>query len=107
MAILKEVSAMTVLKRLVAGAAIAAAVAIPLLTPAPAEAWWRGGWGWHAGYVGPGWGWHPGWGWGWRGGVYVGTPVIAVGAPVYPYTAPYRWVPGYYAPNGAWVVEFH
>jgi len=94
---------MTALKRLVAGAALAAAVTVPVLSPVPAEAWWRGGWGWHSGWGWHGgWGWHPGWGWGWPG-VYVAAPAVAVGAPVYPYAASYHWVPGYYAPNGAWV----
>jgi hypothetical protein len=89
---------MIAMKRWIAGAALAAAVAVPMLTPAPAEAWWRGGWGWHAGWAHPGWGWHAGWGWG--GGVYAGVPPVVVGAAAYPY-APYRWIPGYYAPNGA------
>ena len=46
-----------------------------------------------------------GWGYGWRGGVYVGIPPVVVGTPApygYPYS-PYRWLPGYYTPYGAWV----
>ena len=90
---------MTKLKRLVAGAALAVAAALPLLTPSNAAAW---GPGWHAG-----WGWHGGWGWGWRGGVYVG-PRVVVGAPWVGYApyygyAPYRWVPAHYTPWGAFV----
>ncbi len=93
---------MIALKRLIAGTAVAAALAIPVLTPAPAQAWWYGGWGWHAG-------------WGWRGGVYVGLPPVVVGAPAYPYPAypayPYpgyayagwRWVPGYWGAGHVWV----
>jgi hypothetical protein len=99
---------MKTLRRIIAGLALTAAVAAPLLTPAPAEAWWRGGWhggwGWHAGWGWhPGWGWRGGWGWGWRGGVVVGAPGVVVGAPVY--AAPgyyYHWVPGYWA-GRVWV----
>jgi hypothetical protein len=93
---------MKTLRRIIAGAALAAAAG-PMLMPSPAEAWWhspgyggwhggwgfRGGWGWH-----PGWGWRPGWGWG--PGYAVGVPPVIVGPPVY--NAPgyaYRWVPGY------------
>jgi hypothetical protein len=94
------------LKNLLVGGLLSAAVAAPLLAPAPAEAAWHGGWGWHGGF---GWhaGWHPGWGyypgWGWRGGVYIGAPAVGV---AYPYGygyAPYAWVPGYYAPGGVYI----
>lgn len=98
---------MRVLKRLALGGVMAAALAAPLLAPTPAEAWWRGGWGWHAGY---GWGWHPGWGWGWHpwgwgGGVVVAAPPVVVAPPPVAYAPPppYRWIPGYYAANGRWV----
>jgi hypothetical protein len=99
---------MNTLKKFLLGGLLSAAVAVPLLTPAPAQAWWHGGgWGWHGGF---GWhaGWHPGfyrpgWGWGgWRGGVYVGAPAVTVG---YPYAygyAPY-WVPGYYGAGGVFI----
>ena len=88
-----------VFKRAAFGAALAACVAVPVLKPSPAEAWWRGGgWGWHAG-----WGWHGGWGWRPWGGVYVGVPPVAVvGAPV-PYAPPYRFIPGHYTPGGYWI----
>jgi len=80
-------------------AGLTLAVAAPLLTPQPAQAWWHGaGWGYH-----PGWGWHGGWGWGWRGGVYVGVPPVVVGAPVGYAPYGYHWVPGYYARGGVWV----
>ena len=89
-------------RRVLAGAALCAAVALPVLTPSPAEAWW--GPGWHAG-------------WGWRGGVAIGLPPVVVGAPVYApppayypyapayaYAPPYwRWVPAYRAANGVFV----
>jgi hypothetical protein len=108
---------MAALKRMITGVALAAAIAMPLLTPAPAQAWWRGGWGVHVGGPGygyrPGWGYHPGWGYGyhpgwgygWRGGVYVGVPPVIVGTPApyaYPYS-PYRWIPGHYNRYGAWI----
>jgi hypothetical protein len=98
---------MKALKRILIGSAVAAALAVPVLTPAPAAAWgwhggygWHGGWGWH-GYVGwhPGWAWHPGWGW---GGVYVGVPPVVV-APGPAYGAPYHFIPAHYAPNGAFI----
>jgi hypothetical protein len=82
---------MKMLRRIIAGAALAAAVSVPLLAPSPAEAWWHGGWGWHAG-----------WGWGWGPRVVVGVPPVVVGAPVAPGYY-YHWVPGYYAVNGVWV----
>ena len=91
----------TLLKRTATGALLAACVAVPLLKPAPAEAWWRGGWGYHAGWGWHGgWGWRTGWypGWGWRGGVWVGGV-----APYYAAPYAYRWVPGYYAPGGYWI----
>ncbi len=90
---------MKALKRILVGGAMAAALAVPLLTPAPADAWWaRPGWGWHGG-----WGWHAGYGW--RGGVYVGVPGVVVAPPVV-YAPPaygYRWIPGHYLPNGVYV----
>ena len=93
-----------VLKTILACGALAVALTGPLLTPAPAQAWWaRGGYGWHGGY---GWGWHGGWGW--RGGVYVGGPAVVVGAPIVAappvvYAPRYRWFPGYYSPYHVWV----
>ena len=39
------------LRRLIPSIALAAALAVPVLTPGTGEAWWRGGW--HGG-----WGWH-------------------------------------------------
>ena len=96
---------MKTLRRIITGVALAAALAVPVLMPAPAQAWWHAGWGWHGG-----WGWHPGYNWGWRvgfgwgwwaPGVVIAAPPVAVAAPAY--VPPYHWVPGYYAPNGAWV----
>jgi hypothetical protein len=59
-------------------AALGAALALPLMVPTPAEAWWRGGWG--------------GWG-GWHGGCCWHSGVsIGIGLPLY---AP---PPVYYAP---------
>jgi len=84
------------LRKLLLGGALATALAVPLVTPAPAQAWWvRGGYGWHGG-----WGWHPGWGW--RGGVVIRGPVV-VGPPVAYAPYRYRFVPGHYTPWGAWV----
>jgi hypothetical protein len=88
---------MTSLKRVLLGGAVAACLAAPLVTPAPAQAWWAHP-GWHAG-----WGWHAGFGW--RGGVFVGVPRVVVGPPVV-YAPPaygYRWIPGYYTPAGVYV----
>ena len=59
-------------------AAVLAASAVPLLTPTPAAAWWRRGWGY---------GWHPGWGYGWRRGCCWG-PGVVVGAPPVVYAPP-------------------
>jgi len=77
-------------KHFLAGAALCAAVATPLLTPKPAEAWW-----------GPV--------WGWRGGVVAGLPPVwvvpAAPAPIaypYPYVAPYAYAP----PNWRWVPAY-
>ncbi len=90
------------LKGLLLGGALTAALAVPLLAPAPAQAWWaHPGYGWHGGWAG----WHGGWGWrggwGWHGGVVVGAPVAVVPPVAYP--APYRFIPGHYTPYGAWV----
>lgn len=110
---------MTALKRFLTCAAVAGVIAVSLLSPAPAQAYWHGGWGVHVGVGGPGWGYRPGWGYhpgwgygyrpgwgyGWRGGVYVGVPPVIVGRPApyaYPYS-PYRWLPGHYNRFGAWV----
>jgi hypothetical protein len=95
-------------KRWLAGAALCAALLVPMLTPGSAKAWWGPGWGWRAG-----WG---GWGWGWRGGVVVGLPPVVVGAPVYPpypyypvaypaypYGYPYHWVPAHTDAHGTWI----
>ena len=86
------------LKNLLLGGALCAAVAGPLLTPAPAQAWWGRhgyGYGWHGGWAG----WHGGWGW--RGGVVIGAPVVVT--PPVVYAAPYRFIPGHYVPGGFWV----
>ncbi len=88
------------LKRFVAGGAIAATLAIVMLSPAPALAWGvrhGGGWG-----CGPGWGWHGGWGW--RGGYYVGAPAY-VPAPVVVYPPPpgRYWIPGHNNIGGYWI----
>jgi hypothetical protein len=86
-AILKDLFSRS--KKLVVGGAVSAALAVGLLYPASAEAWWGPGWGWHAG-------------WAWRPGVAVGVAPVVVGAPVYP--APgYRWIPGHYTWNGYFV----
>jgi hypothetical protein len=91
------------LKKLLLGGAVAAALTVPLVTPAPAQAWWsHGGYGWHGGWHGGwGWGWHGGWGW--RGGVYIGGPAVVVGPPAVYAATPYRFIPGHYTPYGAWV----
>jgi hypothetical protein len=91
------------LARLALGAALVTAVAVPLLTPGQAQAWWhRGGWGG---------------GWGWRPGLVIAPPVVVppLYAPAYypppapAYYAPPpayygpRWVPGHYDWRGFWV----
>ena len=48
---------MTALKRCITAAAFAVALAAPLLTASPAQAYWHGGWGVHVGG-----GWHGGYG---------------------------------------------
>ncbi len=74
---------MKAFKRLVLGGAVAAAVAIPLLAPSQADAWW-----------GPRWGWH--------GGVIV-APRVVVGFPA-PYAyPPVHWIPAHYTYWGAFV----
>ncbi len=90
-AILKSLAVRS--KKLLAGGAVCAALAV-VLFPAPAHAWW-----------GPGWGWRGGWGWGWRPGVVIGVPPVVVGGPVYA-PSPYRWVPPHYTPSG-WFVPGH
>jgi hypothetical protein len=93
---LKELSVRS--RRLVAGAALCAAVLLPVIIAKPAEAWW-----------GPGWGWH--------GGVAIALPPVIVGAPppppyypyvpVYAYPPPYwHWVPEHREANGV-VVAGH
>ena len=74
--------------------AVLAALAIPMLTPTPAAAWWaRPGYGWHHGYAWRG-NWHPGWGYGWRG-----PGVVVAGRPAFwvrpHWEGPY-WVPGHW-----------
>ena len=75
-----------ILTALVAAATLAGAA---LTSSAPAEAYWRGGYGWHGG----GWGWRGG-GWGWGLGGFAAGAVVgaALASPYYGY--PY----GYYAP---------
>ena len=60
---------MTALKRCITAAAFAVALAAPLLTASPAQAYWHGGWGVHVGggWHGGGGGYHGGGG-GFRGG---------------------------------------
>jgi hypothetical protein len=71
-----------ILTALVAASTLAGAA---LVTSAPAEAYWRGGWGWRGG----------GWGWG-VGGFVAGAAVgAALASPYYGY--PYGYY-GYYAP---------
>lgn len=82
----------TIGRRAVAAAALVAAFSIGL-APKPAEAWWRGGWGW---------GWRPAW------GVAVVPPVVVapppvVYAPPVAYAPGYRWIPGHYGAYGYWV----
>jgi hypothetical protein len=90
------------LLRALGASAIAACAVVPLVTPAPAHAWWvRGGWGWHGGVVV-----------GVAPPVYVAPPVVYAPPPpvVYaPPPAPYYyppprrvWVPGHWQ-NGYWV----
>lgn len=93
--------------RATALAALGAALALPLLISTPAEAWWRGGWGWRPGVsIGIG---VP---------LYAPPPVYYRRPPVYyappppvvyappprvVYAAPPRvWVPGYWS-RGGWV----
>ena len=69
------------------------ALALPILLPRPAYAWWaRGGWGWGgvAVAVPP---------------VVVAPPPVVVGPPVVAYAPPpvARWVPGHYSWRGFWV----
>src|ERR1039458_6155912 len=74
-------------------AALAGALALPLVAAAPAHAQWHGGGGgggrhgggggWHGG----GGGWHGGGGWRpgccWRGGIFLGPPIVYAPPPVY------------------------
>jgi hypothetical protein len=71
------------MKRIVTALVAASTLAgAALASSAPAEAYWRGGWGWRGG----------GWGWG-AGGFVAGAALgAALAAPYYAY--PY----GYYAP---------
>ena len=73
---MKKILTALVVTGTLAGAALA--------TSAPAEAYWRGGWGWRGG----------GWGWG-LGGFAAGAVVGSAIASSYPY--PYGYY-GYYAP---------
>ncbi len=76
-------------RRLAAGAALCAAVLLPVMTPKSAEAWW-----------GPGWGWH--------GGIGIALPPVVVGAPVYapaPYYYSYAPAYAYAPPYWRWVPE--
>jgi hypothetical protein len=90
--------------RLVRIAAVVAPLGAPaLLTPSPSHADWHGQGGWHGRgwHGGPHRGWygHPGWYGGWRGGVFIGPPVIYRRPPVY-YPPPiYYPPPGYYVPR--------
>ncbi len=82
------------LKRLVFGGALAAALAVPMLTPAPAQAWWG-----HPAWY-PRWGWHGGW----HAGVVIGAPVVITPPVVVAAPGPvWHFVPGHVAPNGVWV----
>ena len=79
--------------RWLAGAMVCMALALPILLPRPANAWWaRGGWGWGgvAVAVPP---------------VVVAPPPVLVGPPVVAYAPPpvARWVPGHYNWRGFWV----
>ncbi len=94
--------AMTHARRAAAWMFPACALLVPLLAAPPAHAWWRGGWGW-----------------GWRGGVVVGPPIVVAPPPVVvappPIVAvapppvvvapaPYaRWVRPHYDRWGRWV----
>ncbi len=87
---------------------VAAALAVPLLTPAPAQAWWRGGYGGGYGGFGHGYYGHGYGGYGYRGyGVGAGIAGFALGTVLgaglaAPYYAPppvyYAPPPVYYAP---------
>jgi hypothetical protein len=76
-------------KKLLAGGAVCAALAIGALFPSSAQAYWGPGWGWHAGLA-------------WRPGFAVGVAPVVVGAPVYAAPA-YRWVPAHYTWRGFYV----
>ena len=81
------------LPRLAATAAVLAALAVPLLRPVPARAWWVGGVVVPPVpvYVAP------------PAPVYVAPPVVAAPPPVV-YAPPVaRWVPGHYTWRGFWV----
>jgi hypothetical protein len=80
--------------RLAATAAVLAALAVPLLRPVPARAWWVGGVVVPPVpvYVAP------------PAPVYVAPPVVAAPPPVVYAPRPVaRWVPGHYTWRGFWV----
>jgi hypothetical protein len=77
--------------RWLTGAAVCAALALPVLLPRPAEAWWaRAGWGGVAVAAPP---------------VVVAPPPVVVAPPVVAYARPpvARWIPGHYNWRGFWV----
>ena len=90
-------------RKIAVSAAVFAALALTLLAPSPAQAWWA--------RVGGGWVWRP------AGVAVVAPPPVVVGPPVVyasppvayapppVVVAPYprRWVPAHYDWRGAWV----
>jgi hypothetical protein len=102
----------TTISRGLTAAAMAGAISLAVLAPAPAEAAWHGGFGsggwhgggWHGGFGGyrGGWGgWHGGWGYrgGWYPGAVVGGALLGLGVGA-ALAAPYYYAPppAYYPP---------
>ena len=79
------------LKRGLAGAALCAAAAFPALTPSPAHAWWRAGWGGPVVVAAP-------------PVVYAPPPPVVYAPPPRYVPPPYRhWVRGHYNRFGRWI----
>jgi hypothetical protein len=83
------------MKKVLTVIALAATLGVTAVaTSSPADAWWRGGWGWRGGCC-----WGGGWGWRgpgpWVAGAVVGGAVVGAAVASRPY-----YYNGYYYPQG-------